>query len=415
MNLFAPFGALRNSRFARLYAAQAMSQIGDAFTWVALALLAFELAGTDAAVILGAALTLRVTAFVLLSPLAGVLADRLERKTILLSTHFGRAVIIGLMPLVTDVWQVYGLMFALNALTAFFTPTNQATVPLVVGREDAGKAFALSSATTELLAIIGPGFAGVLAALVGGRTLFYFDAASFALAGLLVLTLPSLRAVQRNEVQASRWRDVRDGTTRLWRDPPIRFALLMELVAAITGALILVVTVVRVQGGLNLGETQYGWVMALYGLGATVASLVVGAAGKRVPRTLFILIGAVLTSLAILPGDVAALAPLMALWLVAGVGQNWVNLPTETLLAERTDESAQGRVYGAHFAWSHLWWAFAYPLASLLSIRFPNHTFLYGGVIALAVLLIVALLSRQAVALRPAPRSEKSARGEQTS
>jgi len=402
VNLLAPFGALGNSRFARLYAAQTVSQIGGAFTWVALALLAFELAGTNAAVVLGAALTLRVTAFVLLSPLAGVLADRLERKTILLSTHFGRAVIIGLMPLVTDVWQVYVLMFALNALTAFFTPTNQATVPLVVGRDDAGQAFALSSATTELLAIIGPGFAGILAALVGGRTLFYFDAASFALAGLLVLTLPSLRAVQQGEVQASRWRDVRDGTTRLWRDPPVRFALLMELVAAITGALILVVTVVRVQGGLNLGEVQYGWVMAIYGLGATVASLAVGAAGKRVPRTLFILIGAVLTSLAILLGDVAALAPLMALWLVAGVGQNWVNLPTETLLAERTDESAQGRVYGAHFAWSHLWWAFAYPLASLLSSQ-TAHAFLYGGLIALAVLLIVVLSLRHAVVLRFAP------------
>lgn len=396
MNLLAPFSALQNGRFARLYAAQTVSQIGDAFTWVALALLAFELAGDNAAVILGGALTLRVMAFVLLSPLAGVLADRFERRRILLITHFGRAVVIGLMPLVTEVWQVYVVMFALNALTAFFTPTNQATVPLVVGREDSGKAFALSSATTELLGIIGPGFAGITAAFIGGRNLFFFDAVTFALAGLLVLTLPSLKATTKAGVQVSRWRDVRDGTARLWRDPPIRFALLMELVASIAGALILVVTVVRVQGGLNLGEAQYGWVMALYGLGATVASLAVGSAGKRIPRTTFILIGALLTSLAILPGDVVTLAPLMVLWLVAGVGQNWVNLPTETLLAERTDESAQGRVYGAHFAWSHLWWAFAYPLAGWLSTAFADRAFLYGGLIALSVLLVVWVSSRRA-------------------
>lgn len=395
MNFLAPFSALQNGRFARLYAAQTVSQIGDAFTWVALALLAFELAGEDAAVILGGALTLRVTAFVLLSPLAGVLADRFERRRILLITHFGRAVVIGLMPLVTSVWQVYVVMFALNALTAFFTPTNQATVPLVVGREDSGKAFALSSATTELLGIIGPGFAGITAAFIGGRNLFFFDAVTFALAGLLVLTLPSLKAATKAGVQVSRWRDVRDGTARLWRDPPIRFALLMELVASIAGALILVVTVVRVQGGLNLGEAQYGWVMALYGLGATVASLAVGSAGKRIPRTTFILIGALLTSLAILPGDVVTLIPLMVLWLVAGVGQNWVNLPTETLLAERTDESAQGRVYGAHFAWSHLWWAFAYPLAGWLSTAFADRAFLYGGLIALSVLLVVWVTSRR--------------------
>jgi MFS transporter, NRE family, putaive nickel resistance protein len=397
VNLLAPFSALRNGRFARLYAAQTVSQIGDAFTWVALALLAFELARENAAVVLGTALTLRVTAFVLLSPLAGVLADRLERRAILMGTHFGRAVVIGLMPLVTDVWQLYGLMFALNALTAFFTPTNQATVPLVVGRDDAGNAFALSSATTELLGIIGPGLAGILAALVGGRTLFVFDAASFMLAGLLVLTLPSLKATKGVGIQASTWRDIRDGTARLWHDPPVRFALLMELVASIAGALILVVSVVRVQGGLNLGEAEYGWVMALYGLGATLASFVVGAAGKRIPRTTFILIGALLTSLAVMPGDIVALAPLMALWLVAGVGQNWVNLPTETLLAERTEEQAQGRVYGAHFAWSHLWWAFAYPLTGILSTWFPERTFLFGGLISLAVLLAVWAASRRSV------------------
>ncbi len=68
MRIFAAFGALRDPRFARLYAAQTVSQVGDALTWVALALLAYELAGADAAVVLGVALTLRVSAYVLLSP-----------------------------------------------------------------------------------------------------------------------------------------------------------------------------------------------------------------------------------------------------------------------------------------------------------------------------------------------------------
>src|SRR5690606_9565674 len=188
--------------------------------------------------------------------------------TILIAAHFGRAAIIGLMPLVTEVWQVYALVFAHNALTAFFTPVNQATVPLLVGREDAGRAFALPSATTEVLGIVGPGLAGVVAVLVGGRALFLVDAHTLSAGGLLGSTLPSVRVGAGGRVEASRWRDVRDGTARLWRDPPVRFALLMELVAAIAGALILVVTVLRVKGGLGLGDLEYGWVMALYGLGA---------------------------------------------------------------------------------------------------------------------------------------------------
>lgn len=390
MNLLAPFSALRNGRFARLYIAQTISQLGDAFTWVGLALLAFELAGAGASLVLGVALTLRVSAFVLLAPLAGVLADRLDRRTTLALTHFGRALVISLMPLVAQVWQVYVLVFALNVLTAFFTPTNQATVPLVMGQEDADQAFALSSATTELFSIVGPGLAGVLATLTGGRSLFYLDAATFIVAGLLILSLPSLRPSQAGESQASRWQDIRDGTARLWRDPPIRFAMLMELIAALTGALVLVVTVVRIKGELGLGDAEYGWVMALYGLGATTGALAVGAVGQRIPRTLFIFVGALLSVLAVLPADALTFAPLMMLWLVAGVGQNWVNLPVKTLLAEHTEEAAQGRVYGAHFAWSHLWWAFAYPLTSLLSAQ-VSYTFLYGGLIAFLGLLLATL------------------------
>lgn len=300
-------------------------------------------------------------------------------------------------------------MLLLNAFTAFFTPINQATVPLVVGRADAARAFALSSATTELLAIVGPGFAGILAAWLGGRTLFYVDAATFVLAGLLILTLPRLRATGAGAAPRSRWRDVRDGTARLWRDPPVRFALLMELVAAIVGALILTVTVVRVKEGLGLGDAEYGWVMAFYGLGATVASLAFGAMGRRLYRPLVILTGAAVMSVALLPADAAPLAPLMALWVMVGVGQNWVNLPTETLLAERTEEHAQGRVYGAHFAWSHLWWVFTYPLASLLSTRFPGHTFLIGGLIATVVLIVVALSTGRGMSLRQAAAGQTPA------
>ncbi len=106
MNLsdaFAPFSSLRNPVFARLYAAQTTSLLGDALTWVGLALLAFELGGGHSAEILAFALTLRVTAFVLLSPLAGVLADRLNRKTIMVTADVVRMVVIGLLPFVTEV------------------------------------------------------------------------------------------------------------------------------------------------------------------------------------------------------------------------------------------------------------------------------------------------------------------------
>lgn len=396
MQALAAFRSLRNPVFARLYAAQTISLLGDAITWVGLALLAVDLAGERAAAILGTALTLRVIAYVLLSPLAGVLADRVSRKTVMVTADLARVAIVGAIALVTAVWQVYLLILLLNAFTAFFTPTFQATIPLVTKRDTYPKAIALSGATYELLGVLGPGLAGALAALLGTRSLFWLDAGTFLASAILVLSVrANLRAMPTDAPDDSGQalgRDVRLGTTRLWRDPRLRYALVLELVASIAGAWILVNTVVRVEEGLALGQAAYGWIMAAFGVGATLAALAVGAVGERLPRTTLIALGALVTSLAILPASVTPVLPLALLWFAAGAGQNWVNLPTQTLIADRTPQHLQGRVYGAHFAWSHLWWVGAYPLAGWLGTIRPGSSFVYGGLVALALLVAAHLL-----------------------
>jgi NRE family putative nickel resistance protein-like MFS transporter len=389
------FGSLKNPVFARLYAAQTTNLLGDALTWVGLALLAFELAGDNSAVVLAFALTLRITAFVLLSPLAGALADRVDRKSILVATHCIRMVIVSLLPFVTQVWQVYALIFALNVFNAFFTPTYQATIPLVTGKNDYAGAIALSSATYQLLGVLGPGIAGSVAAFIGARQVFFLDAVTFLLAAVLIFTLPGQLRVESNQQPSSTsgrtWRDIKDGTTRLLSDAPIRYALFMQLVASIAGAQILVNTVGYVQGTLKLGNVQYGWVMAAFGIGATLSAVAFGVISQRFSRSSFVLFGAVLITLSLLPANYASLSVLMVLWLLAGFGQNCVNLPTQTLIADRIQRDAQGRVYGAHFAWSHLWWAISYPLAGWLGSQFPEGEFLYGSLVGLALLVVVQL------------------------
>jgi MFS transporter, NRE family, putaive nickel resistance protein len=389
------FDSLRNPVFARLYAAQTTNLLGDALTWVGLALLAFELAGDNSAVVLAFALTLRITAFVLLSPLAGALADRVDRKSILVVTHCIRMVLVSLLPFVTQVWQVYALVFTLNVFNAFFTPTYQATIPLVTGQNDYAGAIALSSATFQLLGVLGPGIAGSVAAFIGTRQVFFLDAVTFLIAAVLIFTLPGQLRIEPNQQPSSTsgrtWRDIKDGTTRLLSDAPIRYALFMQLVASIAGAQILVNTVGYVQGTLKLGNVQYGWVMAAFGIGATLSAVAFGVISQRFSRSSFVLFGAVLITLSLLPANYASLSVLMVLWLLAGFGQNLVNLPTQTLIADRIPRDVQGRVYGAHFAWSHLWWAISYPLAGWLGSKFPEGEFLYGSLVGLALLVVVQL------------------------
>jgi MFS transporter, NRE family, putaive nickel resistance protein len=268
-----------------------------------------------------------VTAFVLLSPLAGALADRINRKFLMVAADVARVVVLFLLSFVTEVWQVYVLMFLLNSFTAFFTPTFQASIPLVTGKDEYARAISLSGTANEFFGMLGPGIAGSIAALIGGRSLFWLDGFTFLFSALLILTLrTSLQATEKTDSSFS-LQDVTEGSKRLWQDAPMRYALLLELVAAISGAWILVNTVGFVKGQLNLGDVQYGWVMAAFGIGATLAALATGIFEKRLTRTTFLLIGATITSLAILPTNLLTLAPLMVLWFVAGAGQNWVTYP----------------------------------------------------------------------------------------
>ncbi|MBL8008046.1 MAG: MFS transporter [Ignavibacteria bacterium] len=396
VNLSQLLKPLANKVFARLYFAQTISLLGDALTWVGLALLAFELGGTDAATILATSLTLRVTAFVIFSPYAGVLADRIDRKKILYVTHLARMVIVGLLAFITEVWQIYVLVFLLNVFNGFFTPTYKAVIPQVIKNKDEyAQAISLSSGTYQLLGVLGPGIAGGLAAIIGIREIFFLDAITFITAAILIFTLPGKLIVSGPDDQLLKsdvWSDVKKGTRDLFKDKLIRFALIMEFVAAIAGAQILINTVGHIKGALQLGSIEYGWAMSAFGIGATIAAFSLGILSKKFKQTTFIITGAFLIAFSITPANYVGIFPLIGLWLLAGFGQSYVEIPPQTLIAERIPINQQGKVYGAHFAWSHLWWAIAYPIAGFLGTVYFNENFLLGGVLSLILIFIVYII-----------------------
>lgn len=89
---------------------------------------------------------------------------------------------------------------------------------------------------------------------------------------------------------------------------------------------------------------------------------------------------------------------MLILWLFAGLGQSLAEMPSETLIGENIDDNEQGKVYGSHFAFSHLWWAIAYPIAGFTGSHFPGKDFLLGGVISGALLLIALSFNKGAKA-----------------
>lgn len=389
-----PFKALKNKTFAKLYLSQTVSLLGDAFSWVGLALLAYQIDKEHSPKILATALTLRVTAFIIFSPFAGVLADKVDRKKILYVTHFIRMAIISCLPFIHAEWQIYVLVFLLNIFNAFFTPTYRAIIPQIIEGKYFREAIGLSTATFQLLGILGPALAGIVAVWLGAREIFFLDGISFIIAAILIISIPSseLQIGVTAEAQQSHntWSDVIKGIRLLFGNKILRFALSIEFISAIAGAFILVNTISHIKNNLGLDDKYYGWTMAAFGIGAAIAAFLLGSLDKTKTRSISLMSGALLLGISICFANYVPYVALIFLWLLAGLGQSLAEMPSETLIAENIDSEDQGKVYGSHFAFSHLWWAIAYPVAGFVGTAYPKTDFLYGGLLTL-VLGIIAI------------------------
>lgn len=178
----------RNPAFARLYAAQLISFAGDWFATVALLGLALELTGSEALASL--ILVLQVAPFFVLSPLAGVLADRIDRRRLMIAADVARAVIALGFLLARDpstLWIAFVAVALLSAGTAFFEPTASASLPNLVEEEDLPRANVLVGSAWGTMLAVGSGIGGVVAAVWGRDAAFVVNAASFLVSGVLIL------------------------------------------------------------------------------------------------------------------------------------------------------------------------------------------------------------------------------------
>jgi MFS transporter, NRE family, putaive nickel resistance protein len=389
------FQSLKNPTFARLYVAQAISLLGDALTWLGLALLAVELAGNHAPRILATALTCRIMAFIVCAPIVGIIADKFDRKLILISTHLVRMVLVGLLPFIQTIWQFYLIVLVINIFHACFTPTYQATIPTVTKPQEYAPAMALASVTYQTLSMIGPGLAGLVAGWLGSRTIFWLDSGSFFLAALIMLTIDQPLTKPANQLElkptTSYFARLTIGTRLLFGDRLLRYALSLQLVGAIIGGQILVNTVSYVRSILQLGDREYGWVMMAFGVGTVIAALIIAKIQKQVARHWIMFGGAILLILPMFWADRSSWLGLILLWICVGIGKNLIDLPTQIAIGERIPQQQQGQVYAAHFAWSHLWWGIAYPLAGWLGTAQPQSMFAIAAGIGLLLLVMVQL------------------------
>ncbi|MES2840877.1 MFS transporter [Hydrogenophaga sp.] len=361
---------LSNRTYRHLFAAQVIALIGTGLATVALGLLAFELAGDNAGMVLGTALAIKMIAYVGVAPVAAAFADRLPRRTMLVALDLVRAAVALLLPFVSQIWEVYVLIFVLQAASAAFTPTFQATIPDVLPDEkDYTKALSLSRLAYDMESLVSPMLAAALLTVISFHNLFAGTVVGFLVSAALVVSvvLPAHPSPQR--------RGIYERTTRGLRiylaTPRLRGLLAISAAVAAAGSMVFVNTVVIVQAGMGLSQSAVALALASFGAGSMVAALALPQLLEKLPDRTAMLGGIGLMVVGLFAGAfVVGQASLMALWFVLGLGYSTAQTPSGRLLRRSAHAEDRPALFAAQFALSHACWLVCYPLAGWLGTRF---------------------------------------------
>jgi MFS family permease len=367
-----------------------MQQVGQ--DWLVLRL-------TDRALPLGITLALQFAPMLVLGAWAGVVADRLDKRRLLLATQAAMASLALVLGVLTAtgairLWMVYGLALLLGCATAFDMPTRQAFVSEMVGPDRVTNAIGLNSAVFNSARVVGPAVAGVLIAAVGIAPAFLINAASYlaVIAGLLAMDparLHRLPLVDRAEGQ------VRAGLRYVWANPVLRSTIALVAVVGALGLNYRVALPLLARFTFGGDASAYGALASIMAAGAVVGSLAAARRG-RPSRTLLLgsvaVFGALSFAAAAAPtllAEAVVLAPL-------GVASMTFLATANSTLQLASSPEMRGRVmalYGLVFLGST-------PLGGLLggwmAGQFgPRSILLLSGVSSLAAAGLAAFLTRQ--------------------
>ncbi|MBK79862.1 MAG: MFS transporter [Gammaproteobacteria bacterium] len=389
---------LADRTYRRLYGAQVVALAGTGLSTVALALLAYDLAGERAGAVLGTALALKMVAYVGLAPVFGALAQRVRRRRMLVGLDLARAALVASMPFVAEIWQVYTLIVLLNSCSAGFTPTFQATIPDVLANEAVyTRALSLSRLAYDLENLLSPMLAAAVLTVINFEALFAANSLAFVLSAALIVsvTLPSPTASFRG---GGIWHKATSGLGVYLKTPRLRGLLALSFAVSAAGAMVIVNTVVYVREYLDGSETDTAVAFAAMGGGSMAVALALPRLLDQRGERSFMLFGGLILGLSLLLGVVQpGFGGMLFIWVLLGVGSSLVQTPSGRLLARSGSQDDRPAIYAAHFALSHACWLIGYPLAGALGAGFgmaPTFALL-AGIAILATLAARALWPAQ--------------------
>jgi MFS family permease len=276
------FAALRFRNYRLYFVSQIISFSGTWMQSVALAWLVLELTGSGTA--LGTVMAMQFLPTLLLAPIGGVIADRFEKRRLIIGTQTTAgllALALGIVTLtgVVELWMVYVLAAGFGTVTALDNPSRQTFVMEMVGPADVTNAVTLNSVVVNAARAIGPAAAGVIIATVGIGECFVFNAVSYL---AVVVAMFFIRRDQLHPATRSARapRQLREGFHYAWNTRTLRTTLVMLAIIGTFTYEFSTTLPLLAEFTFGKGATGLAVMTSLMGAGAVVGGLVVAASGS---------------------------------------------------------------------------------------------------------------------------------------
>ncbi len=346
---------LRGNRdFRRLWIGDMASLLGDWLNTIALYILIRQLTGSPVA--LGLVFIVKTLPFALASPLAGLLADRFDRKRLMIAADLARAVVV-LGFLLIDTEAELPLLYVLIALQmmigAVFVPARSAALPNITSARELLTANALSAATWSVLLAVGAAVGGFATQGFGTGTVFVLDSVSYLVSAAFIagVRVPPIRGETGSVRLRQAVTEIADGWRQLTRRPEIgRMALVKPVWALGGGALVYALTLIGESWRPEAPAVGIGLLFAARGLGTGIGPIAARAGVAERNWPLMFGLGLVVTGLCYLTVGWMAWGvwlPVLVVLAHAPSGANWV--ASTVLLQKRTPDRYLGRVFATEW------------------------------------------------------------------
>lgn len=385
-----------NPAFRRLFLARSASFTGDGAALVALLLYVKGAHDSGGAV---AGLLLAMSLPRVLGPFAGALADRMDRRVLMVGCDLGQASLFAVIALTLPSYPLLlVLVTATSILTTAFEPASRSAMPALVDDVHLPAANALLGTAFNLQIAVGPLLGGALVTGLSVRGAIAANAVSFLISAVLLMRLPGQTTTTEHE-REHLLADTRDGL-RFVRGHAVARAIVVTLFVGVSfAALDNVALVFLARDNLRASEFGFGALNAAFGIGMILASLVLLRVGTRYGARRMFLAGWLISAVGTFATGLAPiLVVAIGMQILAGSGNGLDNIARDTLIQRTVPDAMLGRVYGltgtAAFLSSGLAYAAGGALLGLMSAR--TVFLIAGSGTFAAVLLARAMLPRSA-------------------